>query len=573
VSKVAKKGLLYTQTGTPYYASPEVWKDQPYDAKSDIWSLGCVLYEMITLKPPFRAEDMQGLYKKVLRGIYPKIPTIFTKELSNMVKTLLQVQPHMRPTCEQILKMPSVVKRVEVFFPEDYREEHSELLTTIRVPKSLLYLTDRLPKPNYSGSPARNKKFAITDLNHKLPVIKNAQQIYGGKNTANKRRKAASLPKKRKPTMSNPPLLDISVIQHNDDNREDSLVRGNRSINEDKKSNAHHSQENEKDISVSRIDDRKSEKSPTLLPDINRHHIGSTEKLVDKRQSKTPPREREHGSNSPTYSPSQSPTRQTGTPQGLKVIAYNIPKQSDSPGLQPHMEREGSSIVLKALKKYDIESSQEGQDIETQRQALTKEPSLKTVVRAPPSITSNPSTHKLNSALIPKKSRSYKLNINFRRIADIYTNPQHKPTNNSVLEGRPLRQGELYSKYAVKNDYSLNLPSINKPPGIGIGSMKLPLLAGSGNHGPHVYNMKYYPENDVMKRPAAYVPNSLQENSIVRIAGGQYDSPKISNLAQGEAKRDLPYVSKIKRYYEPIASVSKSPPPKYYQYNQGAAAE
>jgi len=49
VSKVAKKGLLYTQTGTPYYASPEVWKDQPYDMKSDLWSLGCVLYEIATL--------------------------------------------------------------------------------------------------------------------------------------------------------------------------------------------------------------------------------------------------------------------------------------------------------------------------------------------------------------------------------------------------------------------------------------------------------------------------------------------------------------------------------------------
>ena len=44
VSKIAKNGLLYTQTGTPYYASPEVWKDKPYDSKSDIWSLGCVIY-------------------------------------------------------------------------------------------------------------------------------------------------------------------------------------------------------------------------------------------------------------------------------------------------------------------------------------------------------------------------------------------------------------------------------------------------------------------------------------------------------------------------------------------------
>ena len=65
VSKVAKMGLVYTQTGTPYYASPEVWRDQPYDAKSDIWSLGCILYEMASLKPPFTAPNMDGLYKKV----------------------------------------------------------------------------------------------------------------------------------------------------------------------------------------------------------------------------------------------------------------------------------------------------------------------------------------------------------------------------------------------------------------------------------------------------------------------------------------------------------------------------
>jgi NIMA (never in mitosis gene a)-related kinase 1/4/5 len=89
VSKVAKKGLLYTQTGTPYYASPEVWKDQPYDSKSDIWSLGCVLYEMCCLKTPFRATDMKGLFDKVCKGIYPKIPPNYSNELSNMIKVLL----------------------------------------------------------------------------------------------------------------------------------------------------------------------------------------------------------------------------------------------------------------------------------------------------------------------------------------------------------------------------------------------------------------------------------------------------------------------------------------------------
>jgi NIMA (never in mitosis gene a)-related kinase 1/4/5 len=159
VSKVAKKGLLYTQTGTPYYASPEVWRDQPYDHKSDIWSLGCVLYESVTLKPPFRAEDMQGLYKKVLRGIYPKIPNVFSNELAQTIKFLVQVAPQMRPSCEKILDMPIVRKKIEKLFPGEYEEldPNLALLSTIRVPKNLLYLTDRLPKPAYD-SDARKRR-------------------------------------------------------------------------------------------------------------------------------------------------------------------------------------------------------------------------------------------------------------------------------------------------------------------------------------------------------------------------------------------------------------------------------
>jgi NIMA (never in mitosis gene a)-related kinase len=50
--------------------SPEVWRDEPYTFVSDIWSVGCVLYEMLTLKPPFSASDMSGLFKKVLKGQY-----------------------------------------------------------------------------------------------------------------------------------------------------------------------------------------------------------------------------------------------------------------------------------------------------------------------------------------------------------------------------------------------------------------------------------------------------------------------------------------------------------------------
>ena len=103
VSKVLDKGLSYTQTGTPYYASPEVWRDEAYDIKSDIWSLGCVLYEMITLKPPFRAENMKGLYKKVLKGQYPKISDKYSIDIQTIVRILLQVNPKKRPTWSDIL--------------------------------------------------------------------------------------------------------------------------------------------------------------------------------------------------------------------------------------------------------------------------------------------------------------------------------------------------------------------------------------------------------------------------------------------------------------------------------------
>lgn len=99
MSKIAKGGLLYTQTGTPYYASPEVWKDKPYDTKSDIWSLGCVFYEALALHPPFRASDMQGLYKKVISGIYPDIPMFYSQEMKNEIKLLLQQNPCSRPSC------------------------------------------------------------------------------------------------------------------------------------------------------------------------------------------------------------------------------------------------------------------------------------------------------------------------------------------------------------------------------------------------------------------------------------------------------------------------------------------
>ena len=104
MAKQAQDGLLYTQTGTPFYASPEVWMDKPYDNKSDIWSLGVLLYQMAALKLPFRSKNMATLSKQVLSGDIPKIPEGYSKRMS-LIKLLLNQNPVKRPSCTQLLKL------------------------------------------------------------------------------------------------------------------------------------------------------------------------------------------------------------------------------------------------------------------------------------------------------------------------------------------------------------------------------------------------------------------------------------------------------------------------------------
>ncbi|CAD8144438.1 unnamed protein product [Paramecium pentaurelia] len=150
VSKVAKAGFVYTQTGTPYYASPEVWRDQPYDMKSDIWSLGCVIYEMCCLQTPFRAKDMDLLFQKVQRGTYDQIQSHFSKDLSQIISSLLQIQPHQRPTCDQILANPIVQKYMKNLETNiESKPINKTLMETIQFPNNFKQLKNKLPKSNY----------------------------------------------------------------------------------------------------------------------------------------------------------------------------------------------------------------------------------------------------------------------------------------------------------------------------------------------------------------------------------------------------------------------------------------
>lgn len=165
VSKATKDGFLKTQTGTPYYASPEVWKDMKYDKKSDIWSLGCVIYETVCLKPPFRAEDMNGLYNKILEGSYDPIPRIYSKDLSSILCLLLNPDPELRPDCDKILELESVAKHITV---KSLQTSASVLLKPIKATNEFSLLSQSLPQAKYDGFPALTPQFS----KKQLPEIK-----------------------------------------------------------------------------------------------------------------------------------------------------------------------------------------------------------------------------------------------------------------------------------------------------------------------------------------------------------------------------------------------------------------
>jgi NIMA (never in mitosis gene a)-related kinase len=92
---------------------------------------------------------MEGLYKKVIRGSYTRIPNQYSQELSSLIRALLQTDPNLRPNCDKILMMPSVIKHLSEASMIEPDESVSELLKTIKIPKNIHYLTEKLPKPNY----------------------------------------------------------------------------------------------------------------------------------------------------------------------------------------------------------------------------------------------------------------------------------------------------------------------------------------------------------------------------------------------------------------------------------------
>ena len=79
---------------------------------------------MITLKPPFQADDMQGLFKAVLKGQYKRLPKQYSKDLNTMIKMMLNVTAAKRPTCAELMAMPEYLARAEHLYPHIAQQIH-----------------------------------------------------------------------------------------------------------------------------------------------------------------------------------------------------------------------------------------------------------------------------------------------------------------------------------------------------------------------------------------------------------------------------------------------------------------
>ena len=143
----SKDDLAKTLVGTPYYLSPELCLKKPYNHKSDIWSLGCILYEMMYLKHAFEADSIGELVINILEGNFNmNINAGFSDEVIKLVKSILIIDANKRPSVDDILKNKILEKYIIV---------------------NVIRLCEKLPKKVFEELNNKNKKKNKIEKNKK----------------------------------------------------------------------------------------------------------------------------------------------------------------------------------------------------------------------------------------------------------------------------------------------------------------------------------------------------------------------------------------------------------------------
>ena len=175
VSKVLNQNkMAQTKTGTPYYSAPEIWENKSYDNKIDIWSVGCIIYEMCCLVCPFRSTSILKLALLINKGEYKPIPDIYSDNLSNIISKMIIVNPTKRFNCDKLLKIPFLVEKInnnQLMNVE--KEKKAILISTIKLPMRISNINNILPqkKDKYEEEMLMNDLFETKKLTSSISLV------------------------------------------------------------------------------------------------------------------------------------------------------------------------------------------------------------------------------------------------------------------------------------------------------------------------------------------------------------------------------------------------------------------
>ena len=177
VAKILSHSGCFAKTliGTPYYLSPELCEEKPYNDKSDIWALGCILYELCTFKHPFNAKSQGGLILKILESEPKPIGNNYSDDLQNLINNIFEKKMEKRPSCQDILKNRKIIekaKNLELFnmlvdiYPELKENDNNieNIQNNVKVNNSkLIYNKNRYPR-NYKIKNSLQKNNSIGNI-------------------------------------------------------------------------------------------------------------------------------------------------------------------------------------------------------------------------------------------------------------------------------------------------------------------------------------------------------------------------------------------------------------------------